>query len=108
MGKNDLGVLQTADECLSVRETTIATLKTRIHPYTQGTKFVYRMEEWYYPEYDKAGWPDPIGRSGRWYVGATNEQVPRWMYCLLLDANFHKGNAHNLKELFELNYKETL
>jgi hypothetical protein len=90
--------------CLSVRESTVVTLLECVGEFQKGTKFVYRIEDWHYPELKHYGY----GFSQLWYVGATREEVPRWLYSLLLKADFHLGAAHRLKELFQLDYKEVI
>lgn len=95
------------DKCLYVRESTSVRLLTRLGEFPPDTKFVYRIEDWYYPDYDMGTEMfDGKGSSQLWYVGATKEQVPQWMYSLLLRANFYKHKEHDLKELFELEHKD--
>lgn len=94
------------DKLISVQESTAVKLLENLGQYPAGTKFVYRNESWYYPEYDYGVPPlDGMGDSGLWYVGVTREEVSQWMYGLLLRADFYKGKDHRLKELFELEFK---
>lgn len=111
LGEQPEQVKSVSDVCLSIEETTVVRLKERIGRYSPNTKFVYRIDEWYYPSLDMshikgAEHMDGKGSKQLWFVGATNEEVTQWMYGLLLRADFYKGDTHRLKELFELETKK--